>query len=94
MKGPRDIQGRSLRDFDLQKRMFKYSCSYMIYSQAFADLPGECKDLVYQLLDEVLQGNDPKGVYGHLTSEDRSAIREILLQTKPDLPESWKKKGT
>lgn len=93
-KGPRDTQGRSLRDFDLQKRMFKFGCSYMIYSQAFADLPAECKDLVYQLLDEVLQGNDPKGDYTHLTQEDRIAIREILLQTKTDLPETWNKKGT
>src|SRR5262249_7875377 len=32
--GPRDPQGRSLRDFDLQTRLFKFPCSYLIYSQA------------------------------------------------------------
>jgi hypothetical protein len=30
--GPRDGQGRSLRDFDLQRRLFKHPCSYLIYS--------------------------------------------------------------
>jgi hypothetical protein len=28
--GPRDAEGRSLRDFDLTRRMFKYPCSYLI----------------------------------------------------------------
>ncbi len=30
---PRDPQGRSLRDLDLTTRLFKYPCSYLIYSQ-------------------------------------------------------------
>jgi hypothetical protein len=34
-RGPRDSRGRSLRDFDLQRRMFQYPCSYLIYSEAF-----------------------------------------------------------
>ena len=42
--GPRDAQGRSLRDFDLQRRLFKYPCSYMIYSEAFDALPATAKD--------------------------------------------------
>src|SRR6476646_3004918 len=33
MRGPRDRQGRSLRDFDRQRRMFRYPLSYMIYSE-------------------------------------------------------------
>lgn len=31
-RGPRDGRGRSLRDFDLQRRLFQYPCSYLIYS--------------------------------------------------------------
>ena len=42
-RGPRDRQGRSLRDLDLQSRLFKYRCSYMIYSPAFDALPAEAK---------------------------------------------------
>src|SRR5580704_8124646 len=34
-RGPRDAKGRSLRDFDLQKRLFRHPLSYMIYSAAF-----------------------------------------------------------
>ena len=32
-QGPRDSHGRSLRELDLRTRLFRYPCSYMIYSQ-------------------------------------------------------------
>jgi hypothetical protein len=35
----RDAEGASLKDLDLETRMFKYRCSYMIYSPAFQGLP-------------------------------------------------------
>ena len=38
-RGPRDKQGRSLRDFDLQTRLFRYPLSYMVYSDLFDGLP-------------------------------------------------------
>lgn len=41
--GSRDRQGRSLRDLDLQTRLFRYRCSYMIYSPAFDALPSEAR---------------------------------------------------
>jgi hypothetical protein len=41
--GPRDRRGRSLRELDLQTRLFKYRCSYMIYSPAFDALPAEAR---------------------------------------------------
>ena len=34
-QGPRDRRGRSLRDFDLRTRLFRYPLSYTIYSAAF-----------------------------------------------------------
>ena len=34
-RGPFDEKGRSLREFDLTTRLFKYPCSYLIYSKAF-----------------------------------------------------------
>jgi hypothetical protein len=37
--GPRDNKGRSLRDLDLETRLLKHPCSYMIYSPAFDGLP-------------------------------------------------------
>ena len=41
--GPRDRKGRSLRDLDLQTRLFRYRCSYMIYSPAFDALPSSAR---------------------------------------------------
>ena len=41
--GPRDRKGRSLRDFDLVHRIFRYPCSYLIYSPAFDGLPSDVK---------------------------------------------------
>ena len=88
--GPRDSQGRSLRDFDLQRRIFKYPCSYLIYSRSFDALPTEARDLVYRRLWDVLTGADQGKAFSHLSEADRTAIREILIATKRDLPDYWK----
>jgi len=83
-RGPRDNEGRSLREFDLTRRMFKYPCSYLVYSSAFAALPREARDYVYRRFSEVLSGKDASDRFGHLTLEDRTAIREILAETLPE----------
>lgn len=89
-RGPRDPQGRSLRDFDLSTRLFKYPCSYLIYSKAFDALPAPVKERTYRRLWEVLSGQDQSPAYARRTPEERKAILEILLATKPDLPEYWR----
>jgi hypothetical protein len=91
--GPRDPQGRSLRDFDLHKRIFKYPCSYLIYSSAFDELPSPAKEYVYHRLFEILTGREQGSEFARLTGEDRRAILEILLATKPGLPEEWSQYG-
>src|SRR5690606_4177685 len=53
-RGPRDSKGRSLRDFDLETRMFRYPCSYMIYSKAFDGLPDQVRSRVLEKLQEIL----------------------------------------
>lgn len=90
-RGPRDARGRSLRDFDLRKRIFKYPCSYLIYSAAFDTLPVPAKEYVYHRLLEILTGRDQSHEFAKLTAKDRRAILEILLATKPGLPEEWRK---
>ncbi len=89
-RGPRDSEGRSLRDFDLQKRIFKYPCSYLIYSEAFDAIPSPAKDYVYRRLFEILSGREQGPEFASLSSQDRRAILEILVATKPGLPEEWK----
>ncbi len=89
MLGPRDRKGRSLRDFDLQRRLFRYPCSYMIYSEAFDALPQAARNAVYSRLLEVLSGEDTSKKFAHLSPSDRQAILEILRETKKDLPSAF-----
>jgi len=88
-RGPRDKQGRSLRDLDLTGRMFKYPCSYLIYSASYQALPKEAKDYLETRLWEVLSGSDRSPDFAHLSAADRRAIGEILIDTLPHHPESW-----
>ena len=80
----RDGQGRSLRDFDLSRRLFRHPLSYMIYSAAFDTLPAEAKRAVYGRLNDVLTGVDTSADFAALTAEDRLAVLEILRATKPE----------
>ncbi|WP_234824208.1 hypothetical protein [Bremerella cremea] len=82
--GPQDSQGRSLRQFDLQSRLFKYPCSYLIYSEAFDQLPLEMQTTIAKRLREILSGRDNDEDFQHLSPADRKAISEILQETKPD----------
>jgi hypothetical protein len=76
-RGPRDRQGRSLRDFDLKTRLFRYPLSYMIYSAAFDGMPDYARDRIYRHL------------YDALSAKDKTAL-EIVRETKTNLPVYWK----
>ena len=82
----RDSKGRSLRDLDLQKRLLRYPCSYMIYSDAFDALPAEAKDAIYKRMLRVLSGSEKGKRYARLSAADRKAVLEILRETKPEFP--------
>jgi hypothetical protein len=84
--GPSDGKGRSLRQFDLTRRLFRYRCSYMIYSDAFDALPQPARDAVYAQMWRVLSGQERQKPYAALLLADRRAIVEILRETKKDLP--------
>jgi hypothetical protein len=87
--GPKDSTGRSLRDLDLNRRMFRYPCSFLIYSEAFDALPKPALDYFYRRLWDVLTGKDKDEAFATLTRSDREAILSILRQTKADLPSYW-----
>ena len=80
-RGPRDSLGRSLRDFDLEDRLFRYPLSFLIYSDAFAALPPVIQQRFHARLDAVLAGADPDPRFGHLSPADRADIRAILEGT-------------
>jgi hypothetical protein len=82
--GPHDRKGRSLRELALDRRLLRYPCSYMIYSDAFAQLPAAMHDAVYLRLADVLTGKLREPKYQRLSASDRQAVLEILRDTKSD----------
>jgi hypothetical protein len=93
-RGPRDRYGRSLRDFDLQRRLFRYPLSYMIYSEIFDAMPATARERVYQRLFDVLSGKDRNPKFAHLSDSDRNAILEIIRDTKTGIPDYWSPSGS
>ena len=83
-RGPKDSQGRSLYQLDLQKSLLKYPCSFLIHSDQFDALPDRVKQYVGKRLAEILMAEEP-GVKGYerLKPADRQAIAGILAETKP-----------
>jgi hypothetical protein len=89
-RGPTDSKGRSLRQFDLTTRLFKYPCSFLIYSEQFDAMPPQIKEMIYKRLFEILTGADKSEKFQMLTAADRKTIFEILQETKKDLPACWR----
>jgi hypothetical protein len=89
-RGPRDQRGRSLRDFDLHTRLFRYPLSYMVYSEVFAAMDETAREQIYRRLYDVLLGRDVSQPFAAMSEGDRRAVLEILRDTKPDLPSYWK----
>ena len=90
-RGPKDSRGRSLRDFDLKTRMFKYPCSNLIYSDAFDTLEPLLRSEIYRQLLLVLSSENRSDDYKHLDESTRNNILAILVETKSGLPEKWKR---
>jgi hypothetical protein len=84
-RGPFDAKSRSLRQFDLQTRLFRHPLSYLVYSKAFAGLPREMRDYVGERLRDVLTGRDQRKQFEHLSEADRAAILGIVRETAPRL---------
>lgn len=82
-RGRLDSKGRSLRQFDLTTRMFRYPCSYLIHSDAFMGLPELAQTRTVAKLERILTGEDDSPQYNHLTPRVRSSIHEILRDTHP-----------
>jgi hypothetical protein len=85
----RDSQGRSLRDFDLQTKLFKYPCSFLIESDAFDNLPAPVKEQVLFKMWEILTCQNEDGIYANLSPDSKLATLEILRETLPHLPSYW-----
>jgi hypothetical protein len=83
---PKDRQGRSFGQLLLTTRLFRYPCSYMVYSEAFDGLPAAVKTAVYSRMIDTLISSDTTAQRLRLSADDRRAILEILRETTADFP--------
>ncbi|MCP4169766.1 MAG: hypothetical protein GY758_03220 [Fuerstiella sp.] len=80
-RGPFDSQKRSLRQLNLEQRLFEWPCSFLIYSDAFQALPSGVHRRVEAELYRILSGHDQTETYAHLSPDQRADIRAILKAT-------------
>jgi hypothetical protein len=80
-RGPRDAAGRSLRELQLDKRLFRYPVSYLVYTSDFATMPPYAKDYVYRQLAAYLAGDLGLEGTSQYSAADRHAALEILTET-------------
>lgn len=88
-QGVRDPQGRSLREFDLQTRMFKYRLSYLATASSFAALPAEPRGEVWKRIKVLLTSPETDEQSAVIPAAERQAILEIVRATVTGLPEGW-----
>jgi hypothetical protein len=81
--------GISLKDLDLETRLFKHRCSYLIYSDVFQATPDLFRQHVYQVLGEAISTEKPDPDFAYLSVTEKKAIRGILRETLSDLPDGW-----
>ena len=84
-RGPRDRQQRSLFELDLNRRLYRYRCSPLIYSEQFAGLPAEVREYLFRRLVEVLDGTDRRADFAGLSEDTRRDVLAILEETIPEL---------
>lgn len=81
-KGLQDEEGRSLRQLDLQTRVFRWPLSYAIHSTAMKTLPPVLRDRVWTRLGELFAGpltGDDLAAYGKvIDAEKQQAVRAII----------------
>ncbi len=85
---PRTKSGQSLYQFDLNTRMFKYPLSYMVYTDAFKRLGPKTTSALHRQIHQILTDslsttNETR--FDHLTPETKATIRQILIETHPEL---------
>ncbi|MBI1348816.1 hypothetical protein GC163_21295 [bacterium] len=80
--GPADSKGRSLREFDLQTRLFRWGMSPMVYTPTFQQLPDAVRLDVDRQITALLTGETPWPESAPARSKaDREVALSILRET-------------
>lgn len=77
-----DSEDRSLRQLNLQTRLFEYRLSYLIETRSFRSLPEQPRNQVLRRIGEILHGRDLQ--LQHQTAEERQAILGLLDELHPE----------
>jgi len=78
IQASRDGSGPSLRELELESRLLRHSCSYLIRSPAFAALPERVRRYVTRRMAEILDGTDESGDFGHIDAAERGSLTALL----------------
>lgn len=73
--------GAALRDLDLQTRLFRYRCSYMIHTPGFVALPDAVRGRILAALERALGEEGAPAEFEYLPVDEKRAIRRILRET-------------
>jgi hypothetical protein len=68
---------------NLKRRLFRFPCSFLVESPAFAQLPDAVRKQVVGRLKTILNNKTPDKEFARLSIGDRKAIREILETARP-----------
>ena len=83
-RGPEDKKGRTLRKLKVDKTLFQYPVSYLLYSDDLNALPGYVKDYIYAKLIEYLREEGDLPGNSNFSESDRIEALQILLETSPE----------
>ncbi len=92
-RGPKDAAGRSLRDFDLRTRLFRYPVSYLIDSPSFEALPNVVRHEILRQVYDRLTGASADAQRLVAPASARRAALTIIRDTVRDLPPYWRRPG-
>ena len=68
----------SLRELDLDSRLFRLRCSFLIQSRAYEELPDRVRRYVEERISAILDGRGSSGSSPHMAASERAVLREVL----------------
>ena len=80
------VDGHSLKDLDLQTRLLRFRCSYLIHTPFFEGLDADLRRRILRDLDHALSPEKRNAASRHLSDSEAAVIRTILRATVPGFP--------
>jgi len=80
------VDGHSLKELDLQTRLLRFRCSYLIHTPFFEGLDADLRRRILRDLDHALSPEKRNAASRHLSDSEAAVIRTILRATVPGFP--------